>query len=510
VIAIKVKYRIITMSLIVLICAIISYVYLVSTDELATLYKEQTLESIKDTKKAFLKDTVNNLISEIDMLRESRRQFYNDLVAASAGRFKNLPEVPDAKYLELIETYFNAQPTAKNWIVVVWDSETKSVVYNPLELSISDWDQSKEALTATLSSYQIVNHGRYDFLIGISEAAIDAEVQAMIHDKVHRMRFSEDAYIWVNEVVNYEGGKDYAFRKIHPNKPETEGMLLSTDMTDIKGNLPYLVELEGINNDGEIFFTYFFQKLNSDIIAEKLTYAKLYKPYNWVIDMGIYLDDLQAFVDSTSNRSKELASKTVSILAILLFLIVFVGFGLQNINERWSYRLTKKGLEAEINYDTLTKVYSRNYGIKALTRCLEDSKKGGRLYTVMMFDIDAFKRINDQYGHDFGDVALISVSSAVLELIRATDSLIRWGGDEFIIIFDGLRKEMSETVAHKVLENVSNVKLETNEGIVVVPTISLGISYFENTDKDFNDVIKRADLAMYHAKSNGKNQVSTH
>ncbi|HSN67316.1 MAG TPA: diguanylate cyclase, partial [Fusibacter sp.] len=276
------------------------------------------------------------------------------------------------------------------------------------------------------------------------------------------------------------------------------------------GNFPYLVELEGVNNAGEIFFTYFFQKLNSDVIAEKLTYAKLYKPYNWIIDMGIYLDDLQAFVDSTSNRSNELASKTVSILAGLLFLVVFVGFGLQILNERWSSRHTKNKLEAEINYDTLTKVYSRNYGAKALAKCLEASKKRNHIYTVMMFDIDAFKQINDCYGHDFGDIALKSVSGAVLKLIRATDILIRWGGDEFIIIFDGLRKEMSESVAHKVLETVSNVKLETNEGIAVIPTISLGISYFENTDNDFNDVVKRADLAMYHAKSNGKNQVSTH
>lgn len=505
--AIKVKYRLITLSLIVLICAIISYVYLISTDELADLYKEQTLESIKETKKAFLKDTVNNLIIEIDLLRDERHQFYKSLVDAAAERFENYVETPEESYLPLIETYFNAQSSAVDWTVVVWDLKTESIVYNPLDLSIGDWEKSKDALTATLSTFRIVSNDRYHLLIGIDTTSIDTEVQTIIHDKIHRMAFSEDAYIWVNEVINYEGGKDYAIRKIHPNKPETEGMLLSTDMTDIKGNFPYLEELEGVNNAGEIFFTYFFQKLNSDVVAEKLTYAKLYEPYNWIIDMGIYLDDLQAFVDSTSNSSKELASKTFSILAVLLFIIVFIGFGLQILNERWSSRYTKSKLEAEINYDTLTKVYSRNYGSKALAKCLEASKKRNHIYTVMMFDIDAFKQINDCYGHDFGDIALKSVSSAVLELIRATDILIRWGGDEFVIIFDGLRRETSESVAQKVLEAVSNLKLEAGNDIIV-PTISLGIGYFEHSDKDFNEAIKRADLAMYHAKLNGKNQVS--
>lgn len=505
---IRFKYRVITFSLIVLICAIISYVYLISTDELSQLYKEQTLESIKDTKKAFLKDTVNNLISDIDFLRDERYMFYNNLVLELTNRFENLPDTSNDAYLKLIETYFSEQTSSIEWTVIVWDTLTQSAVYNPLDLTVTNWDQTKDALASELSAYQITSYSRYHMLIGISEAAIDAEVQTMIHDKIHRMSFSEDAYIWVNEIVNFEGGKDYAFRKIHPNKPETEGMLLSTDMTDIKGNLPYLIELEGVNKSGEVFFTYFFKKLNSDVIAEKLTYAKLYKPYNWIIDMGIYLDDLQAFVDETSQHSKELASRTVTILALLLSLIVIAGFGLQIIVERWSYRHDKTKLEDEINYDTLTKVYSRNYGIKALISCLEKSKTNDHIYTIMMFDIDAFKQINDRYGHDVGDITLKRISSAIHDLIRATDFLIRWGGDEFVIIFDGLRKEMSESVAHKVLEVVSNLQIEANETIIV-PTISLGISYFELSDKDYNDVIKRADLAMYHAKANGKNQVST-
>ena len=171
---IRFKYRVITFSLIVLICAIISYVYLISTDELSQLYKEQTLESIKDTKKAFLKDTVNNLISDIDFLRDERYMFYNNLILESTNRFENLPDTSNDAYLKLIETYFSEQTSGIEWTVIVWDTLTQSAVYNPLDLTVTNWDQTKDALASELSSYQITSYSRYHMLIGISEAAIDA------------------------------------------------------------------------------------------------------------------------------------------------------------------------------------------------------------------------------------------------------------------------------------------------------------------------------------------------
>ena len=69
--------------------------------------------------------------------------------------------------------------------------------------------------------------------------------------------------------------------------PLTEGMYLSTDTADSKGNLPYLTELEGIKKNGEIFFSYYFQEPGASHASEKITYAKLYPDFNWVIAMGI-------------------------------------------------------------------------------------------------------------------------------------------------------------------------------------------------------------------------------
>lgn len=105
--------------------------------------------------------------------------------------------------------------------------------------------------------------------LGFDHPDVDEAVKRRIYLEIHGYQFSNDAYIWVNEVIDYAGGADYAIRRIHPNMKDTEGMYLSTDMTDIAGNLPYLTELEGIKEDGELFFNYFFKKKGCDVVSEK-------------------------------------------------------------------------------------------------------------------------------------------------------------------------------------------------------------------------------------------------
>ncbi len=115
----------------------------------------------------------------------------------------------------------------------------------------------------------------------------------MAKNRIRELRLKEDGYIWINQVLNYDGGTGYAIRLVHPNLQHTEGMLLSTDMKDVKGNFPYKTELEGVKQNGEIFFEYWFKKLNSPKIEHKLTFAKLYKRYDWIIATGVYLDDVE-------------------------------------------------------------------------------------------------------------------------------------------------------------------------------------------------------------------------
>ncbi|MBN2655916.1 MAG: cache domain-containing protein [Spirochaetales bacterium] len=133
-------------------------------------------------------------------------------------------------------------------------------------------------------------------------------------------------YIWINHILDYSGGKDYAVRLVHPNLPETEGLLLSTDITDIKGNKPYLKELEGIKADGEVFLDYYFKKMNSDEISHKLSYGKLYKDFNWVIATGVYLDDLDSLIAGEYAKIGNNVSKGIRYFIIFITFLVAVFF----------------------------------------------------------------------------------------------------------------------------------------------------------------------------------------
>ena len=148
----------------------------------------------------------------------------------------------------------------------------------------------------------------------------EAEIKERIKTRIRDTYLIDDGYIWINEVLDYEGGDGYAVRLVHPNLIETEGSLLSTKIEDIKGNTPYKTELDGIKTFGEFYFSYWFKKKTSDKVAEKLTFAKLYKDYNWIVASGIYLDDIDVVVEEQLTAFQPAFKKTLfSALLLGLF-----------------------------------------------------------------------------------------------------------------------------------------------------------------------------------------------
>ena len=96
-------------------------------------------------------------------------------------------------------------------------------------------------------------------------------------------------------------------------------------MTDIQGNFPYLEELEGVKATGEIFYRYFFKKMNSDVVSEKLTYARLYPEYNWIVAMGVHLDDISTYVnDTTAESHKTSLWMLMGLIGFIISLIVIL------------------------------------------------------------------------------------------------------------------------------------------------------------------------------------------
>jgi diguanylate cyclase (GGDEF)-like protein/PAS domain S-box-containing protein len=152
--------------------------------------------------------------------------------------------------------------------------------------------------------------------------------------------------------------------------------------------------------------------------------------------------------------------------------------------------------------DHLTKIYNRRYITERLEADIELCKRANRTFSLIMFDIDHFKNINDTYGHNVGDNVLIKLTDIVKRRIRKIDIFARWGGEEFMIILPESRLENARLLA----ENLRKLIEETDILRDRTVTCSFGVTeYYEGDTVDF--IVKRADDCLYKAKSLGRNTV---
>ena len=152
--------------------------------------------------------------------------------------------------------------------------------------------------------------------------------------------------------------------------------------------------------------------------------------------------------------------------------------------------------------DALTGIYNRRYLENKLEEYMNLAQRHDRPLSLIMFDIDFFKHINDSFGHDVGDKVLKAIAKVVSENIRNTDIFARYGGEEFIIIAPETTKEDAKTLAEKLRVSIENLYLE--DGIHV--TCSFGVVSLEKPDTK-ETLLKRVDDALYEAKKTGRNKV---
>lgn len=153
--------------------------------------------------------------------------------------------------------------------------------------------------------------------------------------------------------------------------------------------------------------------------------------------------------------------------------------------------------------DELTKIYNRKFYNEKVSELLSLYKRYNTPFSVIMYDIDDFKHINDTYGHTVGDKVLIEMSELVQSLIRDTDYLFRIGGEEFIILISETSLEEAKLVAEKIRKNVSKLNTIKDETI----TISLGLTEVKPNDTE-DLLFQKVDGLLYNSKKNGKNRVS--
>jgi diguanylate cyclase (GGDEF)-like protein len=164
-------------------------------------------------------------------------------------------------------------------------------------------------------------------------------------------------------------------------------------------------------------------------------------------------------------------------------------------------------LEQMVVSDPLTGLHNRRYLMDRMLQEMTRSDRHGEPLALAMIDLDAFKPINDQFGHVLGDKVLRAVGSAISKSVRVSDIAARYGGDEFAVILPQTPAEGAMRVCERLLRNISEIVLQDETGRTFRITASLGLAYYPADDVETpEDLVHSADGALYGAKRSGKNR----
>ena len=211
---------------------------------------------------------------------------------------------------------------------------------------------------------------------------------------------------------------------------------------------------------------------------------------NFEVELNVQNSDQKTVWITLSSRVFEMDSE----------LVLYINF--TNITAQ---KETEQELFIQASTDTLTGLYNRRQFFALTEQAFAMSAREHTPYCVIMLDIDHFKSINDTYGHDAGDIVLKHLSDVLRQTLRKSDIIARWGGEEFIVFLQNTSPEQGVTPAQKLRQAVEATSVTVGDKVIRF-TISLGVSVSQTPD--VGAIQKEADLALYHSKENGRNQVT--
>jgi diguanylate cyclase (GGDEF)-like protein len=182
----------------------------------------------------------------------------------------------------------------------------------------------------------------------------------------------------------------------------------------------------------------------------------------------------------------------------------------EDISVRKAYEEKMRVLNIELEQmamtDFLTGLNNRRYFIQRGADEVKRTKRNGEPMVLLMLDIDEFKKVNDTYGHETGDLALQQVASVMSTSLREIDILGRMGGEEFAVLLPNTSLEEALLLAERVRQSIENISFEKIKGELKI-TASIGVAAFTDEMSDIDDLLRNADEALYQAKRNGRNRI---
>ena len=322
----------------------------------------------------------------------------------------------------------------------------------------------------------LLNHARPE-LVGQSLSSVSNK-QKKINQQVKRAALNSEGgfieYRWLNPILNEEEDKITYVQRV----PGSDWVIgAGFHPADIARNMaPKIAESSELNQAElkrlqEVAMWSFIFSILISIVLSIAVYRLLWNYRVKVVDKSRELTDLNdQFEVKVSNRTK----------------------ALKVVNEE---------LEVLARTDSLTGINNRFSFMKVIEAEVEHANSTGELFSLIIFDIDFFKAVNDEYGHDVGDSVLIEQAAVIQKCLRKADSFSRLGGEEFAILLPNTELEFAQKLAERIQLAIEEHKFSSVNQI----TISSGVGVYQlNTES--TELIKRVDVALYKAKNAGRNR----
>lgn len=382
-----------------------------------------------------------------------------------------------------------------------------------------------------------------NWLIGTGEflTNVEEEVQAETLEWLSKIRFAQRSYIFAE---TYQGDALLMDGKV---------VREDTNIWDLEDPDGVLVIQEEIriakSNEGGGFLRYSWQEENNKTAVPVISFVKAVPEWGWVLGSSIYIDDIESSValqESTLRQNvindiqKILLGFCISIpfftlLSILISkkftneLNVFLSFfkqmneseseiDLADLKLREFFELGKatnrmiarrreaeEKLELLSRTDPLTGLSNRRDMVEKIHLEVKRATRSGTVFSFLLIDIDHFKQVNDTFGHEAGDTILQKVSDLLRGAARQTDSISRWGGEEFLVLLPNADAQGAVATAEKFRQLVLNTIFSV-QGQNIQITLTLGVSMWR-IGRTYEQVIGMADAALYQGKASGRNRV---
>ena len=236
---------------------------------------------------------------------------------------------------------------------------------------------------------------------------------------------------------------------------------------------------------------------NENITKEKLIVEDNIKNFRQLLNTNYFLKAKMAKED-LYNTLNSLSIKIIGSFILLLLLIIIIFYKTLNYTSK---KIINR-LKERVITDEMLDIYNRTKLMDKLQEEIKRAKRYKSNLSLIMFDIDYFKEINDEYGHQIGDDVLVEIIDIVKEEIREVDFLARYGGDEFMIINPETSLSNSEQLAERLRTKIANNEFKD----VAEVTCSFGVAEL-NKKGNIDNLLKRVDDALYEAKEKGRNKV---